>query len=595
MSQVRFIATKKARVSTYMCIEDNTGQVVPPLGKPNLDVAGPAAFDWLECCITRCRDSCTNCEYDVTNSIYPRRVVQILQHPRSRDDLALVTDFGSAHGEYLTLSYCWGEPHQPQASTTKNLPRRAKGFRSDVLPATLRDAIAVTRRLGFQYLWIDSLCILQDSAKDKKVETRKMKSIFQSSSLTLVAASTGSVSTGFLTERLPAPSIKLGKVPFWTTPNQLSSIELDLVDGDAFRRPDPVHLRAWTLEEWMLPRRRVVFTRGQLFWTCYGFSEVDGGFAAPGIPYSLGNMDVVRVEEENAVINQNPQGDNTEDEADLHEVGSIEGTRGLQLWYDIVGEYTSRDLTDSGDKSAAIDGLAQKIAQRHGFEYAWGLWTEDLARGLCWHHRSYDIDRPDPATLSRSALNPCPSWSWMSINCRCEFIEDYDDLTPLASVRIIPGLEPQELHVEGAALSALNITMPSNLGEAPYILAVETLFDLPKDVQVNLWNPGTHSNMNLWSDTQEVFTVAPEKFRFLFLFEFTAGTWEATLPDAENDYDEYDRAYMNQAAITAGGLLVVPETDGSNRVRRLGYFVMAPAAYTIELLVSKQRSQWILC
>lgn len=587
-------------MSTYMCLEDDEGQIVPPLRVPNLDVAGSAAFHWTESCINRCRDSCTACEYDVGRSIYPRRVVQILRYPQGTDDLALVTDYEPSRGDYVTLSYCWGEPDQPQASTTKNIMNRVRGFSSSVLPATLCDAITVTRRLGFQYIWIDSLCILQDSATDKKVETRKMKSIFQSSFLTLVAASTGSVFTGFLAERQPAHSIKVGKVPFWTASNQLSSIELNLGDGDEFRRPDPVHLRAWTLEEYILPRRRVVFTRGQLFWTCHGFSEVDGGFAAPGIPYSLGNMDAVRVEEENAhnrATNQLSDGDDTDEEGGVSEHGPIEGTRGLQLWYDLVGEYTSRDLTDSGDKFVAVDGLAQKIAQRHGFQYVWGLWKEDLARGLCWHHRSYDIDRPDPSNLSRSALDPCPSWSWMSVNCRCEFLQDYEDLTPLASIHIAPASDSSELNeliVEGAALSALNISMPPILGEAPYILAFETLFDLPKDVQVQ---PGTHSNMDVWPDTPEVFTIAPEKFRFLFLFKFTPAYREDPPSDAEYDgqpFDEEDRAYLDQMSITAGGLLVVPGNDGSHRARRLGYFSMRPAAHTIELLLTKHSSQWIL-
>jgi hypothetical protein len=89
-------------------------------------------------------------------------------------------------GSYLTLSHRWGE-RQKTETTKDNIDRFKQALPMDELPQTFKDAIMVTRQLGFQYIWIDSLCIIQHDKEDWFRESAKMGDIFESSSCTLAA------------------------------------------------------------------------------------------------------------------------------------------------------------------------------------------------------------------------------------------------------------------------------------------------------------------------------------------------------------------------------------------------------------------------
>lgn len=214
-----------------------------------------------------------------------------------------------------------------------------------------------------------------------------MKSIFESNYFNIVAASAVSTVDGFLSERRPKLGTEVGKVPVWTSTNDLVEIVLHMMDLDVCDRSDPVHLRAWTLGDWLLPQRHLIFTSGQLAWKCSGFAESDGGFEAPGLPYELRRI------------------------------------RGLQfprppislMWADLLPAYTARRLTDPADKLVAIEGLAQRISQQRKLNYFCGLWEEDIAREICWPSAFEPPSLSDPSALSRSRLINCPTWSWGSV------------------------------------------------------------------------------------------------------------------------------------------------------------------------------------
>lgn len=107
------------------------------------------------------------------------------------------------HGEYLALSYVWGNSEQAHQTTTSNVSAYERGINPRMLPQTLRDAIRVTHMLGFRSLWVDSLCILQDSPQDKAQEISGMHHIYRNAQLTIMAAGAQSVEAGFLCKRDP--------------------------------------------------------------------------------------------------------------------------------------------------------------------------------------------------------------------------------------------------------------------------------------------------------------------------------------------------------------------------------------------------------
>ncbi|KAK3338708.1 heterokaryon incompatibility protein-domain-containing protein, partial [Neurospora tetraspora] len=93
-------------------------------------------------------------------------------------------------GSYVALSHCWGPPDkQPLKTTCDTLEDYIRhGIPLACLPQTFADAVWVTRVLGIRYLWIDSLCIIQDSLSDWEVESQKMGPIYEGATLTLGAA-----------------------------------------------------------------------------------------------------------------------------------------------------------------------------------------------------------------------------------------------------------------------------------------------------------------------------------------------------------------------------------------------------------------------
>ncbi|PQE07156.1 Heterokaryon incompatibility protein [Rutstroemia sp. NJR-2017a BVV2] len=77
---------------------------------------------------------------------------------------------------------------RPKTETTKdNIDCFKQALPMEELPQTFKDAITVTRQLGLQYIWIDSLCIIQHDQEDWFRESAKMGDIFESSSCTLAA------------------------------------------------------------------------------------------------------------------------------------------------------------------------------------------------------------------------------------------------------------------------------------------------------------------------------------------------------------------------------------------------------------------------
>ncbi|KAH8782915.1 hypothetical protein F5883DRAFT_349233, partial [Diaporthe sp. PMI_573] len=67
---------------------------------------------------------------------------------------------------YTALSYCWGTPddeHTNRGRTTDAnfASRHNRTFPTVELPATIRDAVTMTRGCGLGYIWVDSVCIIQ--------------------------------------------------------------------------------------------------------------------------------------------------------------------------------------------------------------------------------------------------------------------------------------------------------------------------------------------------------------------------------------------------------------------------------------------------
>ena len=152
--------------------------------------------------------------------------------------------------------------------TTVNMNDMLHGIPTFTLPQTIQDAITITRKLGLQYLWVDALCIIQDSASDKDKEIAKMDRIYQNSQLTIFAASAEKCQDGFLATRSLrgkfSPSIKLACIPF-ACPNGASGT-VSLRECDSYDIADePLSKCGWALQERVLSSRLLIYGCCQMY------------------------------------------------------------------------------------------------------------------------------------------------------------------------------------------------------------------------------------------------------------------------------------------------------------------------------------------
>jgi len=125
--------------------------------------------------------------------------------------ICTITQLGDE--DYIALSHCWGSLSEKEkrefCTTKKNFYSRQKGFSINDLPRTFQDAITVTRELGRQYLWIDSLCILQGDAKDWEHEAKRMENVFSSAYCVIAASSASSSREGFLQREISSQYVQI--------------------------------------------------------------------------------------------------------------------------------------------------------------------------------------------------------------------------------------------------------------------------------------------------------------------------------------------------------------------------------------------------
>lgn len=129
--------------------------------------------------------------------------------------------------KYTALSYCWGKS-QNFVTTIDNLEGMREKIPWEKLPLTIQDAILITRGLGIRYIWVDALCIIQDSPQDWRAESTKMAEIYGGSFLTISAALGDSVHHGLM-QSSDYCNPRLG--PKWSL------------------QKDPLYSRAWALQE----------------------------------------------------------------------------------------------------------------------------------------------------------------------------------------------------------------------------------------------------------------------------------------------------------------------------------------------------------
>ncbi|KAK8104633.1 uncharacterized protein PG998_011666 [Apiospora kogelbergensis] len=338
-------------------------------------------FDKANRWLRTCSESHERCNAP-TNAHLPTRLVSIAGgQPRLVITATLGTPIEPLR--YATLSYCWGQ--LPFLKLTSfNLENFMKEIPTEDLPQTVTDAFEIAASLAIDYIWIDSLCIVQNDKDDWRQEADLMQSVYSGSYVNIAAASSRDAYGGCLGLRTPYFSGGV-RVNVRTNNSQ---------EGKQFLRNNiyeisvlMTHLmtRGWVIQEKVLAPRTLSFGDRGVFWECRQ------GLACEYLQ------------------------DGFESGRDSHLVfGSEYWTE--QFWGEMVSSYSAASLTVPSDKLPALSGMARAVFNVTGDEYLAGLWRRNIEMHLCWHKFGFPSTRKRPECGSQDWI--APSWSWASIDKR---------------------------------------------------------------------------------------------------------------------------------------------------------------------------------
>jgi hypothetical protein len=181
---------------------------------------------------------------------------------------------------YLILSYCWGAGNENSKTTRSNLEGCVRGFVLSDLPKTIQDAILLTRMMGYRYLWVDAICIIQGQRGDFQSESPKMGDYYSNAACCISAAVANDSSEGFLTPR------PLARYPIENFAVRLANHSPDDPGYTIFKPNDkslrrcllesPLSTRGWCLQETALPKRILHCTLQGLYLECPSFIFLEG-------------------------------------------------------------------------------------------------------------------------------------------------------------------------------------------------------------------------------------------------------------------------------------------------------------------------------
>ncbi|KAL0934520.1 HET domain-containing protein [Colletotrichum truncatum] len=345
---------------------------------------------WMEMCEAS-HESCSS----EKAALLPTRVLDVSS---SQPRLIIAETLSRRTGRFIALSHCWGTS-QPLRTLKDNIGLHHEGIDLGTLPQTFQDAVAVTRHLGIQYIWIDSLCIVQDDALDWEREAARMGDIYGSAHLVLGASSAAGGAEGFLGRRahhweskvtVPSPDGSRGKCEIHCRP----LLDHPMPNARAPSSRGPLETRGWTFQERVLAKRFVSFGKYELSWGCNSLWDCECGWVrtrrgTPGEDFELMLKNSISLYPK---INEMP-------EADLYH----------EWRFAVASPYSFRNLTFSKDKLVALSAISRIFYEKLNDNFLAGLWEKQLPRDLSWYcHREWE-------ELDLNKDFSVPSWSWASV------------------------------------------------------------------------------------------------------------------------------------------------------------------------------------
>lgn len=344
-----------------------------------------ASKRWLSSCL----ETHANCRV-YKSAIQPTRLLRIDDDDDVYVRLCLTEDIGEV--DYCILSYLWGAAI-PNHLTMSTVAEFMAGRPAREFPKTLQDAFKVLLALGYRYIWIDSMCILQDRQEDWMHECEGLLDYYRNSSFTIAASSSSSSTEGFFRDFTePQTFTFTGTSKF----DSNAYHEIKLRTSSPFEHDgNPLFSRAWPFQELVLSPRVLSFESDSITWCCN--TSINRDTSHNVAPF----WKLVQSIRDHLVT------ENTEK-------GKTSSNRMRELWEKVVEHFSALGVSNAGDRLIALSGIAKEFQRRTGWNYAAGLWKEDLVQGLLWY-----CEQPGRSTMQ--GRYTAPSWSWASVMAQASF------------------------------------------------------------------------------------------------------------------------------------------------------------------------------
>ncbi|KAH7193983.1 heterokaryon incompatibility protein-domain-containing protein [Fusarium flagelliforme] len=336
------------------------------------------------------------------------------------------TETGS-YSKYAALSHRWRE-NMPKLNM-ETFQQYCSGQADEKLPKDYQDVITICRALSIHYLWIDSLCIFQDSPEDFRKEAATMAEVYSNALLTFNIC-WSSESAGCLGPRnvrtiIPENIIRL-EMNHRSPPHPtLSACHGDAKPAFSVSGPSewsiavenaPINKRGWVFQERRLASRIVFIGNEELYWQC---SETK---ASENSDFSSDTVDSFS----KMLLDLQPNDYLT------------------TFWPQIIEHYTLLDLTFQEDRLVALSAIAKLTALQTGNQYLAGLWKQRLLIDLLWKPANSVHGKPRVPHIAR--MNCAPSWSWGScpvpVTMENLTLESWGFKPRSVDYELIPGMYP---------------------------------------------------------------------------------------------------------------------------------------------------------